>query len=319
MTRTGWRRVAALVTGCVLGTGAALGIASCTTAVPGIGECAATTNGGFGSSGQGITSVVHPGSQFQVNGGDTAWYWPCNDRNFVTSAAIPGADRKAPEYAVRTRAEGNTPGMPVYVWTSVYFTPTQNDSSMRKFLAFCFKYTCATRDPQSPTDTLAHASSPGWENMLIENMGPAVDRASQVAVQNYGPDLWVNQGEWDKLGNDIAAGMNAQLDKETETTVPFFCGSGSTAGPHGTCTGMTVIVSNVTPADPAVVANYDKQVAAEQAAAANAARVAAAEALYGPYARYALMMQDLTQQCKTCTFIVGNPGSVPTEAAAVGK
>ena len=310
-----WKTILGFTVSAVLGASAAVGIAGCTTAVPGIGECAATTNGGFGSSGQGVTSVVHPGDQFQVSGGDTAWYWPCNDRNFVTSATIPGADRKAPEYAVRTKADGNTPGMPVYIWTSVYFTPTQNDSAMKQFLAFCFKYTCATTDPQSPTDTLAHSSSPGWENMLIENMGPAVDRASQTAAQNFGPDLWTNQGEWDQLANDIAAGMNAQLDKETETTTPFFCGPHSTQGAQGQCTQVTVLVSNVTPADPQVALNYDKQVEAEQAAAANAARLAAAQKLYGPYAYYALMLQDEASNCPKCTFIVGNPGTVPTAAA----
>ncbi len=294
--------------------GGALTLAGCTTAVPGIGECAATTNGGFGSSGQGVTSVVHPGTQFQVGSGDTAWYWPCNSRNFVTSATLPGADRKAPEYAVRTAANGGTPGMPVYIWTSIYFTPTQNNASMKRFLAFCFKYTCATTEPQSPTDTLAHSSTPGWENMLIENMGPAVDRASQTAAKNFGPDLWVNMADWDKLAGDIAADMNTQLDKETETTIPFFCGPNSTQGDNGTCTQMTVIVNNVTPADPQVALNYDKQVAAEQAAAANAARVAAAKNLYGPYAYYELMLADEAQQCPKCTFYVGNPGTVPAAA-----
>jgi hypothetical protein len=308
------RGTAIAVTAAAILGGAAL--AGCTTAVPGIGECAATTNGGFGSSGQGVTSVVHPGDQFQVGNGNTAWYWPCNDRNFVTSATIPGADRKAPEYAVRTKAAGSTPGMPVYVWTSVYFTPTQNNNAMKRFLAFCFKYTCATQSPQSPTDTLAHSSSPGWENMLVENMGPAVDRAAQVAVQNYGPDLWTDQGAWDQLGNDIAADMNAQLDKETETTIPFFCGSGSTQGANGTCTQMTVIVSNVTPADPAVVTNYNKEVAAEQAAAPNAARLRAAQQLYGNEANYWLGVQDSEADCTSkCTIYIGNPGTVP----AAGK
>lgn len=292
--------------------GGALVLSGCSTAVPGIGECAATTSAGVGSSGQGVTSVVHPGDQFEVGSGDTAWYWPCNDRNFVTSATIPGADRKAPEYAVRTAADprSGTPGMPVYIWTSVYFTPTQNDTAMKKFLAFCFKYTCATRDPQSPTDTLAHSSSPGWENMLVENMGPAIDRSSQIAAQSYGPNLWTDQGEWDKLAGQIAAGLNAQLDKETETKTPFFCGSGSTQGANGNCTGMTVLVSNVTPADPNVTLNYDKEVAAEQASAANAARVKAAKDLYGPYAYYELMLADEAAQCPKCTFIV-NPGNAP--------
>jgi hypothetical protein len=298
--------------------GAGFGLTACTTAVPGIGECAATTNGGFGSSGQGVTSVVHPGDQFQVGNGSTAWYWPCNDRNFVTSATIPGADRTAPEYAARTAAADGTPGMPVYVWTSIYFTPTQNNGAMAKFLAFCFKYTCATQNPQSPTDTLAHSSSPGWENMLIENMGPAIDRASQIAVQNYGPDLWTDQGAWDKLGNDIAADLNAQLDKETQTTTPYFCGAGSTQGPKGTCTQMTVVVSNVTPADPSVVTNYNKEVAAEQATAANAARVKAAKALYGPYAYYELMLADEASACPKCTFIV-DPSGTPVAATTGAK
>lgn len=296
--------------------GVTLALTGCTTAVPGIGECAATTNGGFGSSGQGVTSVVHPGDQFQVGNGDTAWYWPCNDRNFVTSATIPGADRKAPEYAVRTAAGDGTPGMPVYVWTTIYFTPTQNDAAMKKFLAFCFKYTCATQNPQSPTDTLAHSSSPGWENMLIENMGPAIDRASQVAVQKYGPTLWTDQAAWDQLGNSITADLNAQLDKETQTTTPYFCGPDSTQGPDGVCTQMTVVVSNVTPADQSVVTNYNKQVAAEQATAANAARLKGAQELYGSEAGYWLGVQDAEADCpKACTIYLGTPPSV----AAAGK
>jgi hypothetical protein len=292
---------------------AGFGLAGCTTAVPALSECAATTNGGFGSSGQGITSVVHPGGQAQVGSGDTAWYWPCNDRNFVTAPV--GGDRTAPEYAVRTAPSGGTPGMPVYVWSRVYFTPNQNEKVMKEFLPFCLKYGCATTEPQSNSDiaNTAHSSSPGWENMLLENMGPAVDQASQVAVQQFGPALWQDQADWGRLATAIASNLNTQLNKETEHTDPFFCGSGSS---QGMCTQMTVIVSNVTPADPAVVTNYNKQVAAEQAAAANAARVNAAKQLYGPYAYYALMLQDESANCPKCTIIVGNPGTVP---AAAGK
>lgn len=287
-------------------------LSGCTTAVPALSQCAATTDGGFGSSGQGITSIVHPGGQVQVDNGATAWYWPCNDRNFVT-AAVNG-DRKAPEYAVRTAAQGATPGMPVYVWSSVYFTANQNESVMKEFLPFCLKYGCADTEPQSNSDIAnsSRSSSPGWENMLLENMGPAVDRASQLAVQQFGPTLWQDQADWDKLGNMIAADLNAQLSKETENSDPFFCGSGST---QGKCTQMTVIVSNVTPADPAVVTNYNKEVAAEQATAANQARVNAAKQLYGPYWAYELMLQDEAASCPKCTFYVGAPNAVPTAAS----
>ena len=148
--------------------------------------------------------------------------------------------------------------------------------------------------------------------MLLENMGPAIDRASRVAVGQFTPSLWLNpDGDWDKLAKLIAAQLDTELNVETEGTSPYFCGSGST---QSRCTQMTVVVNNVTPADPQVGINYDKQVAAEQAAAANAARVAAAKNLYGPYAYYALMLQDESSNCPKCTFVVGNPGTVPATA-----
>lgn len=302
--------VAGLAAAAVGGT---LALAGCTTAVPALSECAATTNGGLGSSGQGITSVVHPGNQAQVGDGDTAWYWPCNDRNFVT--APTGGDRSAPEYAVRTAAKGATPGMPVYVWTSVYFTANQNEPVMRQFLPFCLKYGCATTEPQSNADIAnsAHSSSAGWEHMLLENMGPAVDRSSRIAVAQFPPSLWQDQGDWDKLAKMIADKLDAQLNVETEGTSPYFCGSGAS---QSNCPQMTVVVNNVTPADPQVAANYDKQVAAEQAAAANAARVAAAKTLYGPYAYQELMIADEAAACPKCTFYIGAPNVTP---AAAGK
>lgn len=303
------RRLSLLASAAALAA-AASALTGCTTAVPALSECAATTNGGFGSAGQGITSVVHPGGQAQVDAGDTAWYWPCNDRNFVTAPS--GGDRRAPEYAVRTApsADGKTPGMPVYVWTRVYFTPNQDEAVMKEFLPFCLKYGCATNDPQSNADIAnsAHSSSPGWENMLLENMGPAVDQASRIAVAQFSPTLWQDQGDWNKLASMISDRLNAQLSQETEHADPFFCGSGSS---QTNCTKMTVLVSNVTPADPAVAANYDKEVAAEQAQAANTARVAAAQQLYGPYWAYELMIADEAAQCPKCTFYIGNPGSVP--------
>jgi hypothetical protein len=196
--------------------------------------------------------------------------------------------------------------MPVYVWTRVFFTSNQNEQVMKEFLPFCLKYGCATTEPQSNADiaNTAHSSSAGWENTLLENMGPAVDASSQAAVQNYGPDLWLNQGAWPRLAKQIAAGLNAQIATESEISDPIFCGSKST---QSKCTQMTVLVTGVTPEDPAVITNYNKEVAAEQAAAANAARVAAAKNLYGPYAYYALMLQDESTNCPKCTVVVGNP------------
>lgn len=304
------KKLVSVLAGAAAVAATGFGLSGCTTAVPALSECAATTNGGFGSNGQGITSIVHPGGQAQVGNGDTAWYWPCNERNFVT--ATTDGDRSAPEYAVRTGAAGSTPGMPVYVWTSVYFTANQNDAAIKAFLPFCFKYGCADTSPQDSSDIedSAHSSSPGWEKMLLENMGPAIDRASQTAVQQFGPNLWQSQGDWDKLSSLIAGSLNKELTVETGSATPFFCGDDST---ETNCLPMTVVVNNVTPSDPSVVTNYNKEVAAEQAAAANAARVAQAKLLYGPYSGYFLGIQDSSQLCPKCTFIIGTP---PTAAAA---
>lgn len=307
-------KIKALAGGIILAGAGFAGLTACTTATPALSECAMVTNGGFGATNQGIVSVVHPGQQVTTGGGDTAWYYPCNARNYVT--ATVNGDRSKPEYAVRTAGSGTgdsaVPGMPVYVWTSVYFTPNQDDAVMKKFLPFCLKYGCATNDPQSNADiaSAAHSSSPGWENMLNETMAPAVDRASQQAVAQFGPELWRDQADWNKLGDLIAQDLPAQLAKigATDGSRQFFCGDTS---PQGQCQPVTVVVSNVTPQDSAVVNEYNQQVAAEQAQQANAARLKAAQELYGNQANYWLGVQDAESNCKSCTIYVGTPGSVP--------
>jgi hypothetical protein len=300
-----------IIGGLAAATVSAAMLTACTTSTPALSECGATTNGGFGASGQGITSITLPGGRVTTGAGETAWYWPCNPRNFATGS---NGDRPRQQAIVRTNGDGKgTPGMPVLVDSTVYFSANENSTAIKKFLPFCFKYGCATNNPQTDASVSdsAHSSSKGWENMLLENMGPAVDRAAQVAALGYGPDLWLEQGDWNALGDKIASAMNAQLDKETETTTPFFCGANSTPG---RCDGMTVVVSSVTPEDPAVVATYNREVQAEQSKAANAARLAQAQLLYGSEANYWLGIQDTEANCPRCTFIVGDPGNVPVAA-----
>ena len=307
MNRPSWRGLAALPV-----IAAACGVAAgCSHAAPAISQCAVVTGYGFGSS-QNIVAVAHPGDKIQVGNGDTAWYYPCDARNYVTAPS--GGDRSAP-MSVRTgTGPGGAPGMPVQVWTAVYFTPNQDDPAMKAFLPFCLKYGCASDSTQTDNSvsSLAHSSTPGWNNMLAENFGPAVDRATQDVIGKFGPTLWTDHSQWAALGNLIAASFNAELEKETGNSTPFFCGDSSTVT---NCTQVQVVVSNVTPTDPQVGAEYNQEIAAENALAANTARLKAAQELYGPYAQYFLGIQDTAADCKTCTIYIGAPGTIPTPAA----
>lgn len=314
--------------GLALSTAAATAaIAACGTSAPALNECGMVTNGGFGSGNQGIVSVVHPGFQVNYGDGDREWYFPCNARNYVT--APKGGDRDNP-MAVRTgNGKDGTPGMPVQIWTSVYFTPNQNNAALDAFLPFMMKYGAATNDAtdDASISSSAHSSSPGWENMLNENMGPAIDRASLAAAAQFGPELWRTQSDWGKLADDIAAQLNAQLETATGSSIPYFCADsekpapGAVLGGSGytdyTCPQLRVVVGNVTPEDHAVVTLYNEQVVAEQSSAANAARLRQAQQLYGNAdAGYFLGLQDLANECPKCVIYVGTPGQV---TAAAGK
>lgn len=283
-------------------------LASCTHAQPAISQCAIVTGHGYASGTQNVVAIAHPGQYVNIGNDNTAWYYPCDARNYRTSPS--GGDRNNP-MSVRTGAgKDGTPGMPVHVWTSVYFTPTQVDKVMPAFLAFCLKYGCAESSDQTDASVALnpHSSTPGWNAMLAENMGPAVDRATNDVIGQFGPSLWTDPVSWPALGAKIAQDLNAELDVAAGTKAPYFCGDASTVT---NCVPMLVTVDNVTPTDPAVQQLYNQQIAAEQALSVNAARLAAAQKLYGPYAQYFLGLQDLADQCKTCTIYVGAPNTIP--------
>jgi hypothetical protein len=286
-------------------------IAGCSQATPALSQCAIVTGNGLGE-GHNIVNIARPGDVINIGNAQTVWYYPCDARNFVTAPS--GGDRNAP-LSVRTGpGAGGTPGMPVNVWTSVYFTPNQETDAMKAFLPFCLKYGCAASQDQinSSNQDNPHFSTAGWEGMLQENMGPAIDRATQAVIGEYGPTLWTDHAAWAKLGDQIAANLNAELAQETGSSTPFFCGNSSTTT---SCTPMTVVVSNVTPTDSQIVTEYNQQIEAENALAANTAELKAAKELYGPYASYFLGLDNLAQQCGTkCVIYVGAPDAVPTAA-----
>lgn len=306
------KRLAAIAVAGVLAAGAMTLISGCSTATPAVSQCAVVTGHGFGSGSQNVVDVLHPGARLRIGNGNIAWYYPCDARNFIISPDGQPGDVHTP-VSVRTAPKGNTPGMPVNVWLGVYFTPNQNDAVMKQFLGFCLKYGCAESSAQDTSDIQnnPHFSTQGWEGMLQENFPFALQRAATDVISKFDPTLWVDPSLWPKLGDDIAAQLNAELAPETQTQTPYFCGSAST---ESTCTQMTVVVNKVEPVDQAVVQIYNQQIAAENSIAANTDRLNAARELYGSYAPYFLGVQDTISQCQKvsgCSIYIGNPGTIP--------
>lgn len=300
----------------ILAAGAAVlagALAACSHVQPSLGQYAIVTGHGALSNQQ-VQDVVSPGDSVNQGSGTTVWYLPAQARNYVT--AQKNGDRDNPQ-AELTAPSKTSPGMSDYTWTYVVLmlnpkiTSRQgNYAFARAFLAFCLKYGCASNTAQNDASNaqLTRSSDPGWENMLNEIMPHAIDNATRDAIVNYGPDLFINRGKWGQFGDDIQKNLEDQVARMDGTNLHYFCGPASTLD---TCTPPLVTVNDVTPADPDVVTQYNKQVSAQYALQAAQARVDAAKKLYGPDAYYFMGMMDLVNACHaqgvTCNIYTGNP------------
>lgn len=310
MSRT---KIALAVAGAVV-TGLAL--AACSHVQPSLGQYAIVTGHGALSTQQ-VEDVVSPGDSINQGSGTTTWYFPGNYRNYVTlpqngDRSNPQAELTGPDPKVK-----DSVGMSDYTYTFVGFEvnpaitlKADHYRVATAFLQFCLKYSCASTDAQNDTSNAGQvrSSDPGWENMLNEVMPRAIDDATRTAIVTYGPDLWTNRGQWTEYGNKIADNLSTELESLTGTSIPYFCGPGSTTS---TCTKLSVTVQNVTPADPDVITAYNKEVSAQYQQQAGAARLAAAQKIYGPDAYWFMGLQDTIDHCKaqgaSCSIYVGNP------------
>lgn len=291
-----------------------LGAAACTHVQPSLGQYAIVTGHGALSTQQ-VKQVVLPGDSVNQEDGTTVWYFPGNYRNYVT---LPNnGDRDNPQAVTTGPGPDKQVGMSVHTWTYVGFqvnpaiaTKADHYAVATAFLKFCLKYACATTTAQNDTSNAGQvrSSDPGWLSMLNEVMPRAIDDATQTAIVKYGPDLWTNRTQWKAYGTDIAANLTDELNTLSGSTIPYFCGPGST---ETTCTLLSVTIQNVTPSDPDVVAQYNKQVSAQYAQQAAASRNNAAKALYGPDAYFFTGLQDTISMCQdkgvTCNIYVGSP------------
>jgi hypothetical protein len=293
-----------------------LALSACSSdVIPSVAQYAITTGHGAFSNQQ-VLDVVAPGQNVHLGSGTTTWYVWADVRNYVT--ATSNGDRNNPQAEITGPGPANAPGMSDYTWT--YVTWELNPAIMNKvngqypvatsFLAFCLKYGCANNFPQndSSNQNLALSVTVGWENMLNEVLPRAIDNATRDVITTYGPNLWTDRGEWSAYGTEISGHLLSEISQLDGSSVPYFCGPGSTTTD---CTAPDVVVQNVTPSDPAVITAYNQQVAAQYAEEAGATRLAAAKEIYGSDANFFLGVDDMISACKasnvSCNIYLGNP------------
>jgi len=304
---------------------AALFAAGCSSITPSVGQYAIGTGHGAFSNQQ-VLTVVPPGGHVKING-VTAWYIPAQYRNFVTGPNCHASDRCDPQTVLTRAGTGSLkgqPGMPVKVWSFVGFTVNpaielQHMNGFRMkypfanaFFPFCLKYACASLQAQNNDSNASNlrSSDPGWLSMADEVFPHAIDNATQTALKNFGPSLWYDKSQYPALGKAIEANIQSELGQMSNSPagLPYFCGPGST---RQKCTPPLVIINNVTPTDPQVIASYNRQLSTAYAVQSAKARYNLAVTLYGRVdAGWFTGMNDLVNQCSqshvTCNIYAGN-------------
>ena len=282
-------------------------------------QCAVIVGNGVGDS-RDVKDVLLPGEKVS-KGDDEDWYLPCNARNFVITSDTDHGDRHTAVIAKTGPSEdGKTPATPVKVWLSSYWTPNETKPVLTQFYnRLCRKYSCASAEPQDEASSSNFTPSEGWNGMLREVYGPAVDRTGTTVLAKFPPNVWNTPSSWNGKSSVAEAFQNAfapELRQSMQSGADnYFCGS-SDGTKQGDCTPITFSVEKIEPVDPAIVTIYNQSVVTDQRAAqarnqtaANAARLAAAKALYGSQAEGALREQDAIAACAenkvTCVINLG--------------
>jgi hypothetical protein len=261
-----------------------------------------------------VHKIVYPGQQVPASLSDERIYYvPCNSRNFIINdGTVTNANGdKVGDRSVLIKATTST-GVPITISARALWTLNQDETSMKAFYSVCLKYNCASTQDQSGDSNFATA---GWNGMLAENFGPAMDSAARDAAIVTNDDVWQKHdpAQYKILGDSMSAVFAEKVRQNLGYPQDLFCGSGNSAWENPaspgvgtfTCSPVRIIVDDVQ----RVQVQADEST--EGALSLNAQRLSNAEALYGIWAGYWLGLQDTIEACKnagvTCVFNIGGP------------
>jgi len=271
-----------------------------------------------------VHDVVYPDDNVDYNSDtEDVRYVPCNARNFIINdgSVTYGADQKVGDRS-NPSVGYTSDGTKVNGFTSSYWTLNQDEEALRAFWAVCDKYKCSSDDAESGD---ANFSTEGWNGMLAENFGPSVDDAFRIAVAEVDDEVWqhptpeLEQQMSDRMSAAFADAVRAKTGYELD----IFCGSGNSGWDDVDkpgegdflCTSVRIELDGIIAANSGTQQSSEEATQAQSELESNAARLAAAEALYGPSAGYWLGLMDVLDKCKGeeshCDVNIGNPPGVP--------
>jgi hypothetical protein len=281
--------------------------------------CAVVIGDGQSSHDSNVHNTYFPNQKIHyANQSELVRYFPCNSRNYIVN---PGKTLNAANQVIGDRHSPTTAKTKghtlVQIWSHALWTLNEDKTIIKnRFWPVCLKYTCYQTNSGGSSSNF---STPGWNGMLGEVLGPALDRSIAAVINNANDSVWVDsdQTEFTKLGAKASNLFAAKVQQELGYQDPVFCGSGNSQWPNplnpgkGTfhCSNVRIVIDAIEP--------VSKQLAAQvQSVSLNQQRLEKAKDLYGSMASYFLGLQDTVEACKTAAVacvinIGGSPAAIP--------
>jgi len=298
---------------------AALILAACSVASS-PASCAFVYGDGQDGRDAKLHNVIYPGQTVSYSTGERISYVPCNSRNYwVNDGTITDANGARAGDRFQLMTATTSTGVPIRIAARALWTLNQDPDAMAAFYEVCHKYNCASTEDLTGEKNY---STLGWNGMLSENFGTAMETTVKLAAFAEGIDdgIWRMQdpAQYKSLADKMSELFPDVVRANLGYPDDLFCGSGNStwSDPNRpgegefTCTPVRFVIDNVLRGE--VLATDSTQGVQE----INAQRLRNAEALYGEDAGYWLGIQDSIEACRnagtTCIINIGGaPVAIP--------
>lgn len=290
-------------------------LAACTSAVTSA-SCAFVVGDGQDGRNANLHTVIWPGQNPDISSTDVVTYVPCNSRNYIiTNGVVQNANKEQiGDRSVPITATTST-GVNILIQARVLWTLNENKQAMDDFFNVCFKYTCAS---QNDVGGSVNSATSGWNKMLGENFGLAMDLSARIAAYNSKIDdsIWRTHSpqQYQILSDLMVPQFGILMQKNLGYSENLVCGSGNSKWPdpnnpgkgNFTCLPVRIVVEDV---------QLSKDQGIQGQAELSKQRLDNAKALYGSNAGFWLAIMDAIDHCRsagaTCVFNFGGSGSIP--------